>query len=88
MPGTKIGGKKAAKTNMDLYGNDFYKMIGSKGGRLGHTGGFAANPELAKIAGEKGGRKSRRSGANDKKEKVYVYKGGLDEKMVFKSEEA
>lgn len=36
------------------------QSIGSKGGRNGHTGGFAANPELARRAGAKGGRISRR----------------------------
>lgn len=60
MPGTIAGGKKAAITNTKKYGSDFYRSIGRKGGRNGHTGGFAANPELAKIAGAKGGRKSRR----------------------------
>lgn len=39
---------------------DFYKRIGAIGGRNGTTGGFAANPELARIAGAKGGRISRR----------------------------
>lgn len=51
---------KAAATNKKKYGSDFYAEIGRKGGRNGHTGGFAANPELAKIAGAKGGRKSKR----------------------------
>lgn len=59
MAGTKEGGQKAAIKNL---ANDplFYKKIGSKGGQNGHTGGFAANPELARIAGAKGGRISRR----------------------------
>ena len=34
-----------------------------KGGKNGTTGGFAANHELAKIAGRKGGRISRRGPA-------------------------
>ena len=34
--------------------------IGRKGGQNGTTGGFAANIELARIAGAKGGRISRR----------------------------
>ena len=38
----------------------FYAMIGRKGGQNGNTGGFAANPELARLAGAKGGRISRR----------------------------
>ena len=59
MPGTIIGGKKAAAKNL-AQDPDFYKKIGAKGGRNGTTGGFAANPELARIAGQKGGRISRR----------------------------
>ncbi len=58
MAGTKAGAQKAKKTNLAKYGPNFYAEIGAKGGRNGHTGGFAANPELAKIAGAKGGRKS------------------------------
>ena len=60
MSGTKNGGLKAAATNRKRYGKNFYKNIGAKGGRLGTTGGFAANPALAKVAGAKGGRISRR----------------------------
>lgn len=63
MSGTKVGGKKAAMTNKRLYGNDFYKELGRKGGKNGHTGGFAANPDLARIAGAKGGRTSKRGKA-------------------------
>jgi len=63
MAGTKVGGKKAAVTNKTKYGRDFYAEIGRKGGMNGHTGGFAANPALAKIAGAKGGRISRRGKA-------------------------
>ena len=59
MAGTKAGGQKAAAKNLakDPF---FYAKIGAKGGRNGSTGGFAANHELAKIAGAKGGRISRR----------------------------
>ena len=60
MSGTKAGGLKAAKTNYERHGKDFYINIGRKGGQNGHTGGFAANPELARIAGKKGGSISRR----------------------------
>ncbi len=63
MAGTKAGGLKARETNMAKYGADFYARIGAKGGRNGHTGGFAANPELARRAGAKGGRISRRGPA-------------------------
>lgn len=60
MAGTKAGGMKAAATNKAKFGSDFYAKIGAKGGQNGHTGGFAANPDLARIAGAKGGRISRR----------------------------
>ena len=60
MAGTKAGGQKAAATNKALHGSDFYAKIGAIGGKKGGTGGFAANPALARIAGAKGGRISRR----------------------------
>mgnify|MGYP000884535398 FL=1 len=60
MAGTKAGGQKAAATNKALHGSDFYAKIGAIGGKKGRTGGFAANPSLARIAGAKGGRISRR----------------------------
>ena len=63
MAGTKAGGKAAAKTNKAKYGADFYGRIGAIGGRKGRTGGFWANRELARIAGAKGGRISRRTKA-------------------------
>lgn len=63
MAGTRAGGKKAARTIKEKYGDDFYREMGRKGGKNGHTGGFAANPELAKIAGAKGGRISKRGKA-------------------------
>lgn len=66
MPGVREGGLKAAKTNKQKYGADFYKRIGALGGLKSRGGGFAANPELARIAGAKGGRASRRT----KKDKV------------------
>lgn len=61
MAGTKAGGQAAAATNKKKYGPDFYAKIGAKGGRLGKTGGFYANRELARQAGAKGGRISRRT---------------------------
>lgn len=68
MAGTVEGGKAAAATNKLKYGEDFYGKIGAKGGRIGRTGGFAANRELARIVGAKGGRISRRSKKNQKGE--------------------
>jgi uncharacterized protein len=64
MSGTRVGGIKAAQTNKERYGTDFYKKIGRAGGIKGTTGGFAANRELAREAGRKGGKKSKRTKKN------------------------
>jgi len=64
MAGSIAGGKTAAATNKRKYGDDWYKQIGAIGGKKGKADGaikgFAANPELARIAGRKGGYTSRR----------------------------
>lgn len=65
MSGTLEGGKKAAATNTKRHGKDFYSRIGAKGGHNGHTGGFAANRELASRAGQIGGLISRRTGVKN-----------------------
>lgn len=59
MSGTTAGGIKTRDKNL-ARDPDFYKRIGSKGGK--HTGrkGFALNPALARIAGRKGGKNGRR----------------------------
>ena len=88
MPGNKIGGLKARETNFKKYGKEFYRIIGSKGGQQkpSKPRGFAANPELARAAGAKGGRISRRTGVTtgQGKEKEYVWKGGPNETLAFK----
>ena len=61
MPGTVKGGRRAASTNKQRYGADFYVKIGALGGKKSTGGGFAANPELAREAGRKGGLKSRKT---------------------------
>lgn len=70
MGGTLAGGKRAAATNKAKYGEDFYVRIGRMGGKKGTTGGFAANRELARIAGAKGGRISKRGKKNDSTRKT------------------
>jgi hypothetical protein len=65
--GTKEGGIHAAQTNKERYGKEFYSRIGAIGGHNGHTGGFYANPELARMAGAKGGRNSKRGPVKKKK---------------------
>lgn len=66
MSGTKSGGIKIRETIYKKYGKDFYAEIGRKGGQNGHTGGFAANRELAREAGRKGGLISKRGKAKPK----------------------
>jgi uncharacterized protein len=60
MAGNKIGGSKTAMANK-AKDPDFYKKIGAIGGSRSTTGGFYANRDLARTAGAKGGRKSRRT---------------------------
>ena len=65
MAGTKAGGLKAAKKNL-AKDPDFYRKIALKAQKAWEENGrkprgFAANPELARIAGAKGGKISRRT---------------------------
>lgn len=75
MTGTVIGGKRAAKTNKERHGEDFFVRIGRRGGKNGTTGGFGSDKvgkdgltgaERARIAGRKGGKKSKRGAAKSK----------------------
>ena len=75
MTGTKEGARKAQQTTKQRHGEDFFKRIGQKGGRVtGKASGFASDKvgadgltgiERARIAGKKGGSISRR-GASKK----------------------
>ena len=62
MAGTKIGGLKARKTNLERHGADYYKRIGKMSGSQcrPETRYFYRHPEAAQLAGAKGGRKSKR----------------------------
>lgn len=60
MAGTTLGGKKAANTNRQKYGDNFYQRIGGIGGKISKTGGFFANRDLASRAGRIGGMRSKR----------------------------
>lgn len=68
MAGNKIGAAKARKTIIERHGEDFYRNIGRRGGKAGRTGGFYVNRELARTAGAKGGKISRRGKAKPKTE--------------------
>ena len=92
--GAEEATRKWRKTMQRKYGgaagvHDMMCIIGSKGGQNGHTGGFAANPELARRAGSIGGKKSRRTGVTtgQAKEKEYIWKGGPNAELVFKEEQ-
>lgn len=86
MVGTRAGGLKAAKTNKERYGEDFYKTQGKKGGLVSTpNGGFGSDKvgndgltgkERAKIAGAKGGHTSRRGPATRDADGNLVSKDG------------
>ena len=68
MSGTKAGGVKAAQTNKERYGKDFYKQIAKESAKAWERNGkkpkgFAAYHELAPIAGKKGGAITKRKDA-------------------------
>lgn len=72
MAGNAKGGLKAAKSNKDRHGDNFYKRIGALGGAAPtklrtedgkSLKGFALNPEAASRAGRIGGKKSKRGKA-------------------------
>lgn len=79
MPGTRPGGIKAAATNKKKYGPDFYVKIGALGGAKSTGGGFAANRELAREAGRKGGMKSRKRPklSNELRQEIAEARKGL-----------
>lgn len=60
MSGTRAGGLRAAATNKETYGKDFYERIGAIGGKKTGRKGFALNKELAREAGRRGGLASRK----------------------------
>lgn len=72
MAGTKLGGQKAAESNKDKYGQDFYQRIGKLGGAKSRNGGYASylvgpdgltGRERARRDGKVGGEISRRGPA-------------------------
>lgn len=62
------GGIQAAKLIKERLGEDFYRKIGKLGGTKSKGGGFTNNPELARIAGARGGSISRRGRRKDEKQ--------------------
>lgn len=84
-PGYERQQQKYKETMLKKFGNqqamlDYYHSIASKGGQKGHTGGFAANPELAQKAGAKGGTISSRSNKKkslEERRENYRSKNGI-----------
>lgn len=74
MGNTRDGGLKTVATNKLRYGDDFYAKIGAKGGRKGTTGGFYADPELAREAGRRGGYATLRYPGARRKGHTFVEK--------------
>ena len=70
----QAGHSKIRKTIEERYGKDYWRKIGSKGGKATGMKGFALNPELARIAGKKGGTKSTRAGIKNGEGKKRVNK--------------
>jgi hypothetical protein len=64
--GNREGGLKAAATNKERYGEDFFSNVGRKGGKISRGGGFADKRvgadglTHAQRAGAKGGATGRR----------------------------
>lgn len=70
----EAGGSKIRKTIEERYGKDYWRKIGSKGGKATGMKGFALNPELARTAGRKGGKKNTRAGIKNGEGKKRVNK--------------
>lgn len=65
MGGTKSGGKLAAKTVKERFGEDFYRKIGAMGGKKSKKGGFAwlainDREKLIELSAKGGSRKKER----------------------------
>lgn len=75
MAGNREGALKAAQTNIQNHGKDFYKKIGSKSWtnpERSHRTGFALDPKLAVEAGRKGGKKTKSEYRTPKEKKEFL----------------
>ena len=59
----KIKRPNIGKVLKEKYGEDYFRNLGKKGGKATGIKGFALNPELARVAGAKGGSISKRGKA-------------------------
>lgn len=72
MSATREGGLKAAATNKERYGEDFYRNLGRKGGQAQVPKGVAINGRARELGGI-GGRLSRRGFKMHRTEDGEVY---------------
>jgi general stress protein YciG len=73
MAGTAVGGRKTAQRNLEKNPN-FYREIGSRGGKAGTGHEFAHGKISPSEAGRIGGQKSRRTKASVQEEKKSFLK--------------
>lgn len=88
MAGNHAGGLKAAKRNKERD-PDFYRKIGSIGGKKSGTGGFYNSHDRAKKAGSIGGKRSKRGFhfLRVNEDGDYVYETiGTKEIVIFEGE--
>ena len=91
MSGTRAGGLKAKIANYERHGADFYQRIGKKGGKNGHSGGFASmvvgadgltGPERAKMFEYKNGHVTKRGKAKAKEQDMPIEEAEKNRLMV------
>lgn len=73
MAQTKVGAKKAVFSVRERLGQDWYSVIGAKGGKASGTGGFYADRTVAVRAGAKGGKLSKRGLSYVRSDDKYNY---------------
>ena len=89
MTGTASGYAKVREKMIQRLGSEqayleWKRESGRIGGRIGNTGGFAANHELARIAGAKAGKLSKRGHKYQYTKNGYNYYIALDTGNVVK----
>jgi general stress protein YciG len=86
MAGTKQGAAKAAQTNKDKYGKDFYRQIGAqswKNPKRSRTTGFALLPKEQVVElGRKGGQQNKGKTYAKKDKEEYVTAEELRQSIV------
>lgn len=78
------GGLKTAMTNKQKYGSEWYKKIGSNGGKAKVPKGFGKNESLASRAGRKAGTISKTGHKFIEIKDGYRYYVALDTGKVVK----